>query len=241
VYPDPVAGISQLALLFQLLDPVHPGQEVPQRTGAVGLGRVLGLMVAEPLDAVGLVDPFGCVVGEYAVEVEGDPKVAIGGVVGNRREEHLTRRVALLHRLADVDGVRGQEQRHVERLHEPVRRAALHEDRSGDAQPVRGDRPHDPTAGVGIVAGQHHHLDRRVVRRAQVVEGEQPPDEPERHPGGQLVVDVLLLVPAVGLLALAPKHGVGFGQVEQRAGRNAEDQPVLQVVRHVWPFWLPLT
>lgn len=87
----------------------------------------------------------------------------------------------------------------------------------GDGKVVMLSGPHDAEAGEWIVAGHDDDFDQGVVRIPEVVQREKPLDEGERDPGSEGFVEVLVLEAAVGFLAFALEHGVGFFEVEQRA------------------------
>jgi hypothetical protein len=79
-----------------------------------------------------LVDPFGLVVHQHAVEVERDAQLVVLFVVHGRAGQHVAGGIAQTHRLAHLFSDRAQVERRVDGFHERVRLAAGHEKRPRD-------------------------------------------------------------------------------------------------------------
>ena len=127
-----------------------------------------------------LIESLGRVVGQNAVEVEGDAQVG-ASVVRHRAPHDAAGREPHADRLADVVLVGREEQGHAQRLHEAVGGAALHEDRARDVQPVVLNRAHDAHSRLGVVARQDDHLDQALVL-GEVVEVQEAPNKGEGDP-----------------------------------------------------------
>ena len=229
--PARVATIGQRPLVLDRLDVPQLAQELSQRSRADRDRRVAAFVLVELVEAGALEHRFRLIIGQHAVEIEGDAQFLVAVLIDERRVHHLPRRVTGGVGGTHVRLVGGQEQADLQRIDVRMRRASLQEHRAADAQTVGGDRIHDPQAGVGIVLRQQDHLDQRIAR-SQAVQRQQPLDERKRHAGRQHAVAMLALVLAVDLLAGFAEHLVGFAQVEQRAGREPDHQSGREVIRH---------
>jgi hypothetical protein len=88
------------------------------------------------------------------------------------------------------------------------------------------DGVEDAQAGVTRVARQQDHLDRRHVA-GQLVEAQQFLHQREGNAGLQDVVLVVDLEGAVSVEAVALEQGVAVAQIEQRPGRDRDDETLI--------------
>src|SRR3954447_18906677 len=97
-----------------LLNPANLRQQPLERSWVVRLQRPLDFGLLKTVEPVDLIDAFSLVIGEDAIEVEGNAKFAIVRIVGIRRREHAARRQSVHDGSSHACLVSGQEQRCVE-------------------------------------------------------------------------------------------------------------------------------
>ena len=195
----------------QLLE--EPAQG-PRRMGRGGLFLLESMKAREPLL---LVLALAFVVGDHAVEVEGDAQRRTGVVilVPDGRRHHEARRLACGDGIADILGVGAQKERGVEGGQIRIGRVARRKAARRNGQPVVAARMEEALGRLRRVARERNDPEGRQIA-VELVEGEQAAHEGKGHArtqGRVLVAD--LMVPEC-LVALFLEKRVLLLKIEQR-------------------------
>lgn len=185
-----------------------------------------------------LVDQVQLVAEQDGIAVEDDADlVRMRIALDAWRRAELRRRGAAGESLPDVLVVVGEEEIDAPSLHERGDRAPAGEAAAPDRQPVMLEGVEGAQREIGRVLGQHNDIDETS---ALVVEGEEPADDLEGRALLQQVSLASALELGVGGDALVLEDRVLFLEVEERAGRDADDDgkirrqiPVHEILRNV--------
>ena len=197
------------------------------------LFRVLPLVLREGFESLFPIDPLRLVRKEHGVPVEGDADLARfpGGIYGGIGADQSSGEPGS-EGFPHVRFVGGEEEIRAEGGE--IRRdgSSPDEGRAADIEPVVVDRVEDPETGVRAVAGDDDDLGQITAVHVQVVQGFH---KRKGGPGAQDLVFVLHLIGGIGVESLLLVDPVFFFEIEQRAGRDPDDELVIQRIGHGGP------
>ena len=227
---DPTPVPLRIAHTFRVLETLNSVdflQKIGHRPAVerhLGQGALILLIL---LEAPTLEHALGRIVGQHAIEVEGNAQIRLP-IVCRGAPHDVARRETQANRLAHVGLVRGEEEGHAQRLHEAIRGAALHEDRARDVQTVTLNRTHHPHPGLRVVARKNHNLHEPLPIR-QVVQVEQATNEGKRDARFEHVIEMFALILPIPFLPLLAEYRVRLFQVEQGTRGDPNDEGALQI------------
>ncbi len=181
----PVARVLRDALLFEFLDLRQAIEEGLERAGGVGKLTQAIFVRQEAAELFFAEDPFGTVVGEDTIKVEGQAQFCIDFGSGSPRVEDLPGGKAGGDGIPDIFGVGGEEEFGVEGRHVGEGIAAAAKGGAGQGQFVVFDRVEDAQPGVGGVTRQQDDI-YRLELRCDGIEPEQPPTKAKAEPLGRI-------------------------------------------------------